>query len=89
MPDAITDKGSCSSTSNKATGILLATLCTMGAAPLRSSEMAVLPNTVIHRKVNSTGTSSTPVMNSRMVRPREMRAINMPTKGDHEIHQPQ
>ncbi len=51
--------------------------------------MAVFPKTVIHRKVNSTGTSRTPVTNSRMVRPREIRAMNMPTKGDQEIHQPQ
>ena len=30
-----------------------------------------------------------PTMNSRMVRPRETRAMNMPTKGDQAIHQPQ
>ena len=35
------------------------------------------------------GTSSTPTTNWRMVRPREMRAMNMPTKGDQEIHQAQ
>jgi hypothetical protein len=40
-------------------------------------------------KVSSAGTNSTPPMNSRIVRPREMRAMNMPTNGDQEIHQPQ
>ena len=31
----------------------------------------------------------TPRMNWRIVRPREMRAMKMPTKGDQEIHQAQ
>ena len=35
------------------------------------------------------GTSSTPVTNWRTVRPREMRAMNMPTNGVHESHQAQ
>lgn len=51
--------------------------------------MAVSPNTVIQNSVKPAGTSSTPLTNSRMVRPREMRAMNRPTKGDHAIHQPQ
>ena len=59
------------------------------AATCVSSQMALLPNTVIHSRLKAVGTSSTPMMNSRMVRPREMRAMNMPTKGDHEIHQAQ
>ena len=69
--------------------MLSLTMSESARAPLRSISMAVLPNTVIQKKVNSTGTSSTPVTNSRMVRPREIRAMNMPTKGDHAIHQPQ
>ena len=44
---------------------------------------------VIQKKVKTVGTSNTPSTNSRTVRPREMRAMNMPTNGDHEIHQPQ
>ncbi|MNC67623.1 hypothetical protein D3C75_1181330 [compost metagenome] len=51
--------------------------------------MAELPKTVIHRKVKAVGTSSTPMTNSRTVRPREMRAMNMPTNGDQAIHQAQ
>ena len=39
--------------------------------------------------LSTLGTTSTPIANSRMVRPREMRARNMPTKGDQEIHQAQ
>ncbi len=54
-----------------------------------SMKMAVLPNTVIQKKVNPAGMKSTAVTNSRTVRPREMRAMNMPTKGDQEIHQAQ
>ncbi len=51
--------------------------------------MAVFPKTVIHRRATDEGTSKTPKRNSRIVRPREMRAMNMPTKGDQAIHQPQ
>jgi len=51
--------------------------------------MAVPPKTVIHRVHASEGTISTETMNSRTVRPRETRAMNMPTKGDQEIHQAQ
>ena len=68
---------------------------------LRSIQMAPLPKTVIHRKMNSEGTSITARMYSRegtsitarmysrMVRPLEMRAINRPTKGAHDIHHAQ
>ena len=41
------------------------------------------------RKKNPRGMNSTATTNSRTVRPREMRAMNMPTKGDHEIHHAQ
>ncbi len=51
--------------------------------------MAVSPNTVIHNRVKAVGTSNTPLTNSRIVRPREMRAMNRPTKGDQASHQPQ
>jgi len=39
--------------------------------------------------VKPDGTSSTPIRNSRTVRPREMRAMNIPTNGDQAIHQAQ
>ena len=35
------------------------------------------------------GTSSTPIRNCRTVRPREMRAMNVPTNGAQEIHHAQ
>ena len=35
------------------------------------------------------GTSSTPVTNCRMVRPRLIRAMNMPTNGVQDTHQAQ
>ena len=45
-----------------------------------------MPNQTMQTRV---GTSSTPAMNSRTVRPREMRAMKMPTNGVQDIHQPQ
>ncbi|MNP22588.1 hypothetical protein D3C76_1152670 [compost metagenome] len=51
--------------------------------------IAESPNTVIHSKVKPAGTKRTPQTNSRMVLPREMRAMNSPTKGDQDNHQPQ
>ena len=68
----------------------LPTVC--ASAPLAmcvSTQIAPLPKAVIHSRLKAVGTSSTPMTNSRMVRPREMRAMNMPTKGDQEIHQAQ
>ena len=41
------------------------------------------------KKAMVVGTNITPSMNSRMVRPRLIRAMNIPTKGAQEIHQPQ
>ena len=35
------------------------------------------------------GIATTPMMNSRIVRPFEMRATNVPTNGAHEIHHAQ
>ena len=41
--------------------------------------MPAAPNTENHTMENRLGPINTPMMNSRMVRPREMRAINAPT----------
>ena len=59
---------------------LICSLCT------RSVDV---PNAVSQTMPTAVGTSSTPMMNSRIVRPRETRAMNIPTKGDHEIHHAQ
>ena len=40
-------------------------------------------------KLTPLGISSTPITNSRMVRPLEMRARKVPTNGVHDIHQTQ
>ena len=57
--------------------------------PVRSNSMAVPPKMENHTSVSTDGTTTMPTTNSRMVRPREMRARNMPTNGVHEIHQAQ
>ncbi|MNW70867.1 hypothetical protein D3C74_503720 [compost metagenome] len=58
-------------------------------APSRTASMAAPPKMVNHTRLTRLGTNSTPVTNWRMVRPRLMRAMNMPTKGVQEIHQAQ
>ena len=63
-------------------------------APARSTpfcciRMAAPPKTANQTRLTRLGTNSTPVTNCRMVRPREMRAMNMPTNGVQDIHQAQ
>jgi hypothetical protein len=53
------------------------------------SLIAAPPKTAIHRTQTRLGMIRTQVTNSRTVRPRETRAMNMPTKGDQEIHHAQ
>ena len=47
------------------------------------------PKVAIHSRAMIVGTISTQVMNSRTVRPKLMRPMNMPTKGAQAIHQAQ
>jgi hypothetical protein len=42
-----------------------------------------------HSRLTVVGMRITPMTNCRMLRPRLMRARNMPTKGVHEIHHAQ
>ena len=88
--EVIVVNGSCSSSTKIAVGILVSTAV---ASPIPaaciSSHSPLLPNTVNQRNVKPDGTSNTPRINSRMVRPREMRAMNMPTNGDHDTHHAQ
>ncbi len=62
-------------------------------APVKPSTIswssAAPPRTVIQTMETAVGISSTQVMNSRTVRPRLTRAMNMPTNGDQLIHQAQ
>ncbi len=59
------------------------------SAPFFAKNMAEPPKTMNHRMHTEAGTTSTTVTNWRMVRPREILAMNMPTNGDHESHQAQ
>ena len=59
------------------------------SVPFFCRSMAAPPKMQNHTRLTRLGTSSTPVTNWRMVRPREMRAMNMPTNGVHESHQAQ
>src|SRR5699024_12924 len=90
MPESSDPAGSWAKVSNSAVFGSIAPAASVKSTPLSTdSYSAVPPMMVNHRKVSEVGTSSTPVMNSRTVRPLEMRAMNTPTKGDQEIHQPQ
>ncbi|GEM_PF-5066806 len=51
--------------------------------------MALLPMIDIQAIMKASGNSSVPMTNSRMVRPREIRARNRPTNGPQAIHQAQ
>ena len=88
--DSTPEKGKFSRKANSASATSADTASPSAAWPwLRISSMAELPNTVIHISVKPVGTKSTPMANSRMVRPRDTRAMNSPTKGAQDIHQPQ
>ena len=62
---------------------------TKSCAPLITCSIAILPNTDIQNTQASEGTNNTDTKNSRTVRPRDTRAMNIPTNGDHAIHQAQ
>ncbi len=47
------------------------------------------PKTVNQMRLTTVGARRTPITNSRIVRPREIRAMNIPTKGAQLVHQPQ
>ena len=49
--------------------------------------MAAPPKIANQSIENSVGTRITPTQNSRMVRPRLIRAMKMPTNGPQAIHQ--
>ena len=75
---------------NNAVGMCVVTAETISPpCALNSINRAELPNTLNQRKVKPAGIKSTPRMNSRMVLPREILAMNMPTNGDQDIHQAQ
>lgn len=56
---------------------------------VRCRSIPAPPKMTNHTRLTVVGTSSTPVTNCRMVRPRLMRAMNMPTNGVHDTHHAQ
>ena len=90
MPDSSAPAGSWLKVSNSAVFGSMSPVPPVKSTPSRTALYSAVPPMIVnHRNVSAVGTSSTPVMNSRTVRPLEMRAMNTPTKGDQEIHQPQ
>ena len=87
--DVTSANGNAWSMSNSAVATLSLTAAATSRTPSSCNFSAVPPKTDIHRKLSSDGTITTPRISSRTVRPLETRAMNMPTNGDHEIHQPQ
>ena len=59
------------------------------SVPCFCRSMAAPPKIANQTRLTRLGTSSTPLTNWRIVRPREMRAMNMPTNGVQESHQAQ
>ena len=87
--DAAPDSGKDSSMANIPVAMSFSTAPARSFTPPSCRFRAVPPNTDIHRKESNDGTATTPTIISRTDRPLEMRAMNMPTNGDQEIHQPQ
>ena len=81
--------GSASNTLNSAVDTSALTASAMGRPCRISMFSAVPPNTENQTKAASVGASTVPRMNSRMLRPRETRAMNRPTNGDQLTHQAQ
>ncbi|MNT32250.1 hypothetical protein D3C72_1681200 [compost metagenome] len=69
------------------TSVLATALRSM--APDSCRCMPVPPMITIHRKAPRVEASMPPSTTWRTVRPREIRAMNMPTNGPQDNHQPQ
>src|SRR5690625_6272121 len=96
MKIKITDKtiviplsGKYDNVSNKASSTFSFTISAMLLGPNISKCKAVPPKVVNQTTASRAGTSKTPAINSLIVRPREIRAINNPIKGAQEICQAQ
>src|SRR5690625_4044237 len=62
---------------------------TRSASPNNCRWIPEPPRTPNHSMPTRVGTNMTPIINSRMVLPRETRAMKIPTNGAQAIHQPQ
>ncbi len=87
--DITAPKGSAENIANSAVDTSALTAAAIGTCCQISRCSAVPPKTANHTKPASVGASTVPTMNSRIVRPRETRAMNRPTNGDQEIHHAQ
>ena len=88
MADTIVVSGSASRAVNSdSSGV--ATVAIRSASPFTCRWMPVVPTMANQMKPMPVGAATTPSTNSRMVRPREMRATKVPTKGAQEIHHAQ
>ena len=88
IPDVTSGKGiSCSISNNVIEALVISPA--NSPTPDLCWAMAVSPNAENQMMQIVNGASSTTEKYSRTVRPREMRAMNMPTKGDQDIHQAQ
>ena len=83
------NSGNCCRVENSAAGWLAVASFEMFAAPVSCRFMAAPPRTENHTKLTTLGARMTPKTNSRMVRPREMRAMKTPTNGAQLIHHAQ
>ena len=59
----------------------------MPPPPTSSIQIAEPPKVANHSIENMVGISTTPIANSRIVRPRLIRAMKMPTNGPQATHQ--
>ena len=87
--DITVPKGSASNMTNSAVEMSALTASAKGTFCQISMCKAAPPNTENQTKPARVGAATVPRMNSRMVRPRDTRAMNSPTNGDHAIHQAQ
>jgi hypothetical protein len=80
--------GSCSSAvKSESSGVDVVPI--KSACPLVWRSIPVAPTIANQTKPSPVGIATTPRMNSRIVRPLEMRATKVPTKGAQEIHHAQ
>src|SRR5690625_3988585 len=86
---AIPPSGKYENASNKPSSTFSFTISAMLLGPNISKCKAVPPKVVNQTTASRAGTSKTPAINSLIVRPREIRAINNPIKGAQEICQAQ
>src|SRR5699024_1060847 len=81
--------GNFSKNTYKAVEISLFTASITAVSPCNISFIVTPPKAVNHKKVTAAGRINTQSINPLMVRPLEIRAMKVPTKGDQEIHHPQ